>query len=60
MSDELQQAITLIKSGDKQNGRRLLAEILKAEPRNEQAWLWMSSVVILLQVETFAFKAELL
>lgn len=45
MSDKLQQAITLIESGDKQNGRRLLAEILEAEPRNEQAWLWMSGVV---------------
>ncbi len=45
MSDKLQQAITLIKLGDKQNGGRLLAEILKAEPRNETAWLWMSSIV---------------
>jgi uncharacterized protein YjbI with pentapeptide repeats len=45
MSDKLQQAITLIKSGDKQSGGRLLAEILKAEPRNETAWLWMSSLV---------------
>jgi hypothetical protein len=45
MPDQLQQAITLIKSGDKQNGMRLLAEIIKADPRNEAAWLWMSSVV---------------
>jgi hypothetical protein len=45
VSNELQQAITLIKSGDKQNGQLLLAKILKAEPRNETAWLWMSSVV---------------
>jgi outer membrane biosynthesis protein TonB len=44
-SDSLQQAITLIKSGDKQNGRRLLAEIIKADPGNETAWLWMSSVL---------------
>lgn len=44
-TDSLQQAITLIRSGDKQNGKRLLAEILKADPRNETAWLWMSSVL---------------
>lgn len=43
--NKLQQAITLIKSGDKQSGGSLLAEILKAEPRNETAWLWMSSIV---------------
>ena len=45
MSDKLQQAIVLIKSGDKQNGERLLAEVLKADPGNEAAWLWMSGVV---------------
>ncbi|MBN1995276.1 MAG: DUF3592 domain-containing protein [Anaerolineae bacterium] len=45
MSEKLQQAITLIKAGDKQNGQRLLAEILRADPKNENAWLWMSSVV---------------
>lgn len=45
VASSLQQAITLIKSGDKQNGRRLLAEILKADPKNETAWLWMSSIL---------------
>lgn len=45
MSDKLQRAIELIQSGDKQTGRQLLVEILKAEPANEIAWLWMSSVV---------------
>lgn len=45
MSDKLQQAIALIKSGDRQNGGRLLAEVLKAGPGNETAWLWMSGIV---------------
>jgi hypothetical protein len=45
MSDKLQQAINLIKSGDKQNGECLLAEVLRADPRNQMAWLWMSEVV---------------
>ncbi len=30
--------------GDRDTGRRLLAEIVKSDPQNENAWLWMSSV----------------
>lgn len=46
MTDYLQEAINAIKSGDKATGKRLLIdEVLKANPRNEQAWLWMSQVV---------------
>lgn len=45
MSDQLQQAVSLIKSGDQQNGRQILIDIIKTNPRNELAWLWMSSVV---------------
>jgi Tol biopolymer transport system component len=41
----LENAIQAIKSGDKATGRRLLAEALRVDPRNEQAWLWMSGVV---------------
>ncbi len=45
MPDQLRQAITLIKSGERQKGRQLLAHIIKTNPQNEDAWLWMSSVV---------------
>ena len=45
MDNNLQQAITLIKSGDKKGGGQLLAEIVKKEPRNINAWLWLSSCV---------------
>jgi TM2 domain-containing membrane protein YozV len=45
MSDNLQRAIAAIRSGDKETGKRLLAEIIHNNPRNETAWLWMSSVV---------------
>ena len=41
----LQDAVALIKAGDRQGGQRLLAEILAQDPANEAAWLWMSSVV---------------
>jgi len=43
--DYLQQAIAAIKSGDKATGKRLLIdEVLKTNPRNENAWLWMTQV----------------
>lgn len=42
---KLAQAIECAKSGDKAKARQLLAEVIQAEPNNESAWLWMSSVV---------------
>jgi hypothetical protein len=44
MSDTLQRAIAAIKANDKETGRHLLSEVLKADPHNETAWLWMSAV----------------
>ncbi len=44
-TDKLQEAITLIRSGDRHTGQRLLTEILNADPRNESAWLWMSALM---------------
>jgi DNA-binding response OmpR family regulator len=41
----LQQAITAIKAGDREKGRQLLTQVIKADPRNEAAWLWMTEVV---------------
>lgn len=45
MSSKLQQAITEIQEGNKVTGRQLLLEIIKSDPFNENAWLWMSEVV---------------
>jgi len=41
----LRRAISAIKAGDKKTGQQLLAQILKTDPRNEYAWLWMTEVV---------------
>jgi hypothetical protein len=41
----LQHAIEAIQSGKLETGQRLLAQILHADPKNVQAWLWMSKVV---------------
>jgi len=44
-SDLLQQAITAIKSGNKGNGAQILTQLVKQDPANETAWLWLSVCV---------------
>lgn len=51
----LQQAIAAVRAGRKAEARRLLTQILQADPRHESAWLWMSAVV-----ETDARRVECL
>jgi len=41
----LQRAIEAIQSGNRETGKHLLARVLRADPQNVQAWLWMSEVV---------------
>jgi hypothetical protein len=43
--ETIRQAIQAIQNGDKETGRRLLAQVLRADPTNVEAWLWMSDVV---------------
>lgn len=45
MSTQLQHAITLIKSGDTKTGKQLLSQLLRTDPLNETAWLWLAHVV---------------
>jgi len=45
MADQLQQAIKLIEAGSFDQAHSLLLDILKADPRNDVAWFWMSKVV---------------
>jgi hypothetical protein len=42
MSEPLDQAITAIKTGDRDTGRLLLTRLTEAEPANEKAWLWLT------------------
>ncbi|HLF26560.1 MAG TPA: hypothetical protein VJG32_09495 [Anaerolineae bacterium] len=44
-STSLEQAITAIKAGDKQNGRWFLAQALQTDPGDDKIWIWMSAVV---------------
>jgi len=43
--EKLQEAIRLIKTGEKETGKNLLLEIVRSDPQNEAAWLWLVSVV---------------
>jgi hypothetical protein len=45
MADQLQQAIKLIETGKFDQAHALLLERLKAKPKDDQAWFWMSKVV---------------
>lgn len=40
----LQQAISAIRLGDNKTGEWLLTDVLKTDPNNEVAWLWMAEV----------------
>ena len=42
--EELNQALELIKSGDKEAGKNLLTDLVKRDPDNEKAWLWLASM----------------
>jgi hypothetical protein len=58
-SEKLNSAIAAIKSGDNATGSRLLAEILKGEPSNESAWLWLSFCVDDIEKKKFCLKNAL-
>lgn len=44
-NDLLQRGIAALRAGDKAEARRLLGRIIQQNPRDEQAWLWMSGAV---------------
>jgi hypothetical protein len=43
--DELKKAVDLIKAGRKKAGGYILADILREDPENERAWLWVTTCV---------------
>lgn len=45
MSEKLQAAIQTIKTGQKKQGQKLLLEVLKTNPKNDSAWVWMAATV---------------
>jgi hypothetical protein len=57
--EKLQSAIKLVKSGDKQSARQLLLEILKSDPHNEKAWLWLSACVDTIEQRKYCLEKVL-
>lgn len=45
MSQQLHQAISAIKIGNKQAGQKLLRQLLETDPNNETVWLWLAAAV---------------
>jgi hypothetical protein len=45
----IEDAIAAIKSGNRAEGREIIAELLKADRNNEQAWLWLTQTDITLE-----------
>jgi hypothetical protein len=43
MDPKLEQAIQAIKSGNKVSGLVLLAQVIRSDPNNESAWIWMAT-----------------
>lgn len=43
LDEDLNLAIEIIKRGDRITGGRMLSKILKDDPKNERAWLWLSA-----------------
>lgn len=41
----LNEGVEAVRRGDKITGRRLLQQVISADPRNEVAWMWMASAV---------------
>ena len=59
MEYELREAISSIKRGNTTQGRHLLVKILQNDPKNEEAWIWMSKCVIDPELKTYCFERVL-
>ncbi len=42
---KLQRAVEAIQAGEIEQGRELLGRILRRDPNNAEAWLWLSRLV---------------
>lgn len=56
MRTMLEQAVAHIKAGEIEKARRLLIEVLKQNPKEENAWLWMTKCVTEPQQQRYCFE----
>lgn len=59
MDNDLQKAIQFVKEDKKIEGGRILAKLVKEEPDNEQAWLWLSVCVAPVEQKRHCLKQAL-
>lgn len=59
MDTILEQAIAYIKAGDLEKGKQLLIQVIQQNPREENAWLWMSRCVSGVEQKKECFKRAL-
>jgi hypothetical protein len=55
----LEQAVAHIRAGEVEKARPLLIEVLKQNPRDENAWLWMSRCVTEIEQKRYCFEKVL-
>ena len=58
-TEQLDRAIQLIKSGDRQAAIPILKEVIRADPRDENAWLWLYSCVEQAEQKKFCLQKAL-
>lgn len=59
VSEKLNAAIAAIKAGNKAVGLQLLSEVVKADPNNETAWLWLSTCVDKIEQKKYCLSKSL-
>lgn len=59
MLTSLEQAVAYIKAGEIEKAKQLLAEVLKQNPRDENAWLWMTRCVTDTEQKRYCFDKVL-
>lgn len=59
MQSNLQEAVNAIKSGNTEQAKRLLADILRQNPQDENAWLWMTRCLTSNDEKRYCFERVL-
>ena len=59
MSTMLEQAVAHIRAGEIEKARSLLIEVLKQNPSDEAAWLWMTKCVVETEQKRYCFERVL-
>ena len=58
-SERINQAIQLIREGNTKSAGKILAEVVKQEPKNETAWLWLAGCFDDTEKKKFCLKKAL-